>query len=73
MLYLSIIACLISKMIYLLVQILSDDYKDNIYNKHKFFYLIDIFSYLLIIALRTYTVTKIKEFIDFKYISSTKL
>ena len=72
-LYLSIIACLISKMINLFAQILSDDYKFNMYNKHKFFYFIDIFSYLLIIALRTYTVTKIKEFIDVKYISSTKL
>ena len=72
-LYLSIIACLISKMINLFAQILSDDYKFNTYNNHKFFYFIDIFSYLLIIALRTYTVTKIKEFIDFKYISSTKL
>ena len=73
MLYLSVIACIISKMIYLFAQILSDDYKNNIYNKHKFFYFIDIFSNLLIIALRTHTVTKIKEFIDFKYIYSTKL
>ena len=60
-------------MIYLFAQILSDDYEDNIYNKHKYFYFIDIFSYLLIMIIRAYSVTKIKEFIDFKYISPTKL
>ena len=65
--------CLVVKIIDLFVHIFSDDYKEKIYNKHKFLYAIGIFSYLLIIFIRAYSITKIKEFTDFRYISPTKL
>ena len=71
--YVCVTICLIVKIIDLFVHIFSDDYKDKIYNKHKFLYAIGIFSFLLIILIRAYSITKIKEFTDFKYISPTKL
>ena len=51
----------------------SEDYKDLIFNKHRFLYPIGIFSYIIIIVLRSYSVTGIKLFIDIKYISQNKI
>ena len=51
----------------------SEDYKDLIFNKHRFLYFIGIFSYIIIITLRAYSVTGIKLFIDIKYISQNKI
>ena len=71
--YSSVIVSLTIKIIYFFVCRFSDDFKDRIYNKYKFLYFIGIFSYLIIITLRAYCVTKIKEFMDIKYISPIKL
>jgi hypothetical protein len=51
----------------------SDDYKDLIFNKHRFLYAIGIISYLIIIILRSYSVIGIKLFIDIRYISPSKI
>ena len=71
--YVCVTICLIVKIIDLFVHIFSDDYKDKIYNKHKFLYVIGIFFYLIIISIRAYSVTKIKDFTDNRYISPTKI
>jgi len=71
--YVCVSICLIVKIIDLFVHIFSDDYKDKIYNKHKFLYFIEIFSFLIIIFIRAYSVTKIKDFTDLRYISPTKI
>ena len=72
-LYLSIIVCLTTKIMSLFAYAFSDDYKDLIFNKHRFLYAIGITSYLIIIILRSYSVTAIKLFIDIRYISPSKI
>ena len=71
--YLSVIVCLLQRIINFFVIGFSDDYKEEIYNKYKFLYLIGIISYLIIITIRSYTVVKMKIFMDLRYISPTKL
>ena len=71
--YSSVIVCLISRIINFFVYGFNEDFKDYIYNKYKFLYLIGIITYLIIIAIRSFTLVKIKEFIDIKCISPTKL
>ena len=70
---LSIIVCLTTKIMSLFAYAFSEDYKDLIFNKHRFLYFIGIFSYIIIITLRAYSVTGIKLFIDIKYISQNKI
>ena len=72
-LYLSIIVCLTTKIMSLFAYAFSEDYKDLIFNKHRFLYAIGITSYLIIIILRSYSVTAIKLFIDIRYISPSKI
>ena len=69
----SFIIGLIIKIMEIFFYLFSNDYKDEIYNKYKFLYLVGIFSYLIIIALRVYSITEIKILMDFKYISHNKL
>ena len=71
--YLSVIVCLLQRIINFFVYGFSDDYKEEIYNKYKFLYFIGIISYLIIITIRSYTVVKMKIFMDSRYISPTKL
>ena len=71
--YLSVIVCLLQRIINFFVYGFSDDYKEEIYNKYKFLYFIGIISYLIIITIRSYTVVKMKIFMDLRYISPTKL
>ena len=70
---LSVIVCLLQRIINFFVIGFSDDYKEEIYNKYKFLYFIGIISYLIIITIRSYTVVKMKIFMDLRYISPTKL
>ena len=70
---LSIIVCLTTKIMSLFAYAFSEDYKALIFNKHRFLYFIGIFSYIIIIVLRSYSVTGIKLFIDIKYISQNKI
>ena len=72
-LFLSISVCLTTKILSLFVYAFSDDFKDLIYNKHRFLYFVGIISYLVIIILRSYCVTVIKIFLDVRYISQNKL
>ena len=71
--YSGVIICLTTKISSILEYAFSDNYKDEIYNKHKFLYFVGISSYLIIITLRSYCITKIKLFIDIKYISPIKI
>ena len=71
--YLSVIVCLLQRIINFFVYGFSDDYKEEMYNKYKFLYFIGIISYLIIITIRSYTVVKMKIFMDLRYISPTKL
>ena len=71
--YLSVIVCLTCKIILFLISVFSEGSKELVYNQHKFLYLVGIFSYLIIITIRAYTVTEIKIFMDFRYISPSKL
>ena len=71
--YLSVIVCLTCKIILFLISVFSEGSKELVYNQHKFLYLVGIFSYLIIITIRAYTVTEIKIFMDLRYISPSKL
>ena len=71
--YSSVIICLTTKISSLFEYAFYENYKDAIYNKHKFLYFVGISSYLIIITLRAYCVTEIKVFIDIKYISANKI
>jgi hypothetical protein len=57
----------------LLIHLFSDDFKNTIYNKHKFLYPIGLLSYLIIITFRTYAVAEIKLFMEYKFVSPIKL
>ena len=71
--YLSVIICTITKIIDVFIYLFSDEFKDEIYNKHKFLYFIGIISFFIIIILRAYSITEMKAFMDFKYVSPSKL
>ena len=71
--YLSVFVGLISKIIEIFIYLFSDDFKDQIYNKHKFLFFIGIFTFLIIIILRAYSLTEMKVFMDYKFVSPTKL
>ena len=71
--YLSVIICLTSKIISLFLHLFLEEFKYLIYNQYKFLYIIGVFSYLIIIIIRAYSVTEIKVLIDLRYISPNKL
>ena len=70
---LSAIICSLGKIISILIHIFSEDFKELIYNNYKFLYVIGIFSYLIIIALRAYSVIELKLFMEYRFISPIKL
>jgi len=72
-LYLSVISCLSTKLMSLLIYKFSENFQDLVYNKHSFLYSIGILSYLIILIIRAYTLTELKIFMDYRYISPNKL
>ena len=70
---LSVIPCLITKLIIIFIFSFSDE--DLVYHIYKYKYLIPvgIIYYLIIITIRSYTVTEMKIFMDLRYISPSKL
>ena len=71
--YLSSIIPLIVKIITLFIHIFSEDFNHLIYNKYKALFFAGIIPFIIIITIRSYTLTKIKIFIDLKYISSNRI
>ena len=69
--YLSAVFSLSCKILTLFFSFFSEDYL--IYNQNKFLIPIGIFSYLIIILLRGYTLSEIKISMDLRYISPNKL
>ena len=72
-LYLSVISCLLTKILSIFIYMFSESFKDFVYNKHKFLYPIGIIIYIIIIIIRAYADTEIKKFMDYKYISLSKI
>ena len=70
---LSVIFCLTTKLITILIFSFSDE--DLVYHIYKYKYLIPvgIIYYLIIITIRAYTVTEMKIFMDLRYISPSKI
>jgi hypothetical protein len=71
--YLSVIPCIIIKLITILIFSFSDE--ELVYHIYKYKYLIPvgIIYYLIIITIRAYAVTEMKIFMDLRYISPSKL
>lgn len=71
--YICLIFPLLQKIIHIFSLVFSKDYEKFIYNKYKALSFIGIFSYLIIILIKSYTLTKIKIYMEFNYISPTKI
>ena len=71
--YSGVIICVAIKIIQFFIFAFGKEFKDKVYNKHEFLYFIGIISYLLTITLRDYSITKMKVFMDFKFIPPSKL
>ena len=72
-LYLSSIIPLCEKIVHLFIHLFSEDDKNLIYHRYKYLSFIGIILYLIIIIIKSYSLTKIKIFMDFYYISPTLL
>lgn len=70
---LSASVCVLTKVIAFFIHLFSDIFKERIYNKDKFLYSIGIFSYLIIITLRAYSITELKLFMEYRFVSPFKL
>ena len=71
--YLSIILPLIINLVIKSIHVFAAKFNYFIYNKYKSLTFIGIFSFLIIIIIRSYALTKIKIFMDFYYISPAKI
>jgi len=67
------IICLLFRLPYFIISFSMKKDKRILFVKSKWYIVLGIFIYIMIITIRAYSYTKIKWFIDLKYISSTKL
>ena len=70
--------CLLFRLPYFILSFLLKEEKGekdpkSLYELSKWYIVLELFSYIMIITIRAYSYTKIKWFMDLKYISSTKL
>ena len=68
--------CLLFRLPYFILSFLLKEEKGgkkSLYELSKWYIVLGLFIYIMILSIRAYSYTKIKWFIDLKYISSTKL
>ena len=76
--FFNFLICLLVRLPYFIWSFLLKEEKGekdpkSLYELSKWYITLGIFSYIMIITIRAYSYTKIKWFLDLKYISSTKL
>ena len=72
----NLIICLLFRLPCFILSFFLIDEEENrtsLYNYNKWYIVLGLFIYIMIITIRAYSYTKIKWFIDLKYISSAKL
>ena len=66
--------CTLLKLISVIISILIDDYHEkSLYKTKPYLIPIGVIIYFLILIIRSYSISKIKYFMDLKYISSTRI
>ena len=66
--------CTLLKIIVVIISYLCDGFdQNNLYKQDVYLIPVGIIIYIIILILRAYSITKIKYYMDLKYISSTKI